>query len=385
MTQINDVKEDFNFGDKIYLNNASVSLVPKPAIKAMNNFLIQYNALGADSKTCDSYVNDKLINTRKIISKLINCKPEELVLVNSTTDGINIVANGLNLTSSSNIITRGGAHEHHANYYPWLNLGKIGTQVKNLKIDENGVFDLVQLENFIDKETKLVSLSHALYNTGAILPVEEAGIILSERFIPFLVDAAQTVGCLNSIDVRSIKCDFAAFTGAKWLCGPMGTGILYCKKESAHLLTPDRIGGESAMIYDDDKLIYKDIPSKFQTGFRNYVGMVGLAASAEYLSNVGFSNIRNHIMNLAQIMREELTNMSNVTIHGPEDPKLRTSIVSFTTSKSADDLVKQLESQGIVLATREIYDKKIVRASPHFFNTEEEILHVTSVIKTIIK
>ena len=385
MTQINDVKEDFNFGNKIYLNNASVSLVPKPAIEAMNDFLTQYNTLGADSKTCDSYVNDKLANTRRIISRLINCKPEELVLVQSTTDGINIVANGLNLTPSSNIITRGGAHEHHANYYPWLNLGKMGTQIKSLEIDENGVFDLVQLENFIDTETKLVSLSHALYNTGAILPVEEAGIILSKRSIPFLVDAAQTVGCLDAINVRSIKCDFAAFTGAKWLCGPMGTGILYCKKESAHLLNPDRIGGESAMIYDDDKLAYKDIPSKFQTGFRNYVGMVGLAASAEYLSNIGFNNIRNNIMNLAQIIREELSNMNDIIIHGPEDPKLRTSIISFTTSGSADDLVKQLELKGIVLATREIYDKKIVRISPHFFNTEEEILHVTSVIKAIIE
>ena len=69
-----------------------------------------------------------------------------------------------------------------------------------------------------------------------------------------------------------------SFNGSKWLCGPMGTGIFYCKKESSEFLEPISIGGESAMIYDDTKLSFKDIPDKFQTGFRNYVGFVGLEA-----------------------------------------------------------------------------------------------------------
>ena len=133
---------------------------------------------------------------------------------------------------------------------------------------------------------KLVSLSHALYNTGAILPVEEIGKILQDK-IPFFIDSAQTIGCIDDIDVSKIKCNFMSFNGSKWLCGPMGTGLFYCNRKSSELLEPTTIGGESAIIYDETSLAFKELPDKFQTGFRNYVGMVGLESSANYLLNFG--------------------------------------------------------------------------------------------------
>ncbi len=377
-----DISSDFPNSNKIYLNSASVSLMPSQSIEAMKEFLISYNSIGPDSKDSELFVAEKLRNVRKIIAKIISCQPDEVILTQSTTDGINIVANGLSFDANSNMIIRGMTHEHHSNFYPWIKL-KEKISIKNLPIDKNGFFKLDDLESYIDVNTKLVSLSHALYNTGSILPVEEIGNILQDR-VPFFIDSAQTIGCMDEIDVSKIRCNFMSFNGPKWLCGPMGTGLFYCNRKSSELLEPMTIGGESAIIYDDTSLAFKELPDKFQTGFRNYVGMVGLESSASYLLNFGLKNIREKNQYLSNLFREELSKISNVILYGPEDPNDRTSIVSFNIDGfDSQEIVDKLEKQDIVLAVREIMEKKIVRASPHFFNTESEMLQVIDIIKKL--
>lgn len=378
-----DVSVDFPSKEKIYLNNASVSLMPFPSIKAMTDFQIRYSVMGPDSIESEDFIKEKLIGVRKAVAKVIKCQPEEVVLTQSTTDGVNIVANGLLFDSNSNIIIRGKGHEHHANYFPWLRLKK-KINLKNLEIDDNGFFELKELQKLVDSNTKLVALSHALYNTGAILPVEEIGEFLQKNNIPFFLDSAQTVGCIGDYDFKKTQSDFMAFNGSKWLCGPMGTGVFYCKKSSSDLLEPITIGGESAIVYDETKLAYKDIPEKFQTGFRNYIGIVGMEESINYLMRFGLDNIHKKIIFLANLLRDELTKMSGVTLYGPKDPKLRNSIVSFSIEGYEPQyVVEKLEKQKIVIAVREIFEKKILRAAPHFFNSESEILKVIESIKKL--
>jgi cysteine desulfurase/selenocysteine lyase len=101
-----DISDDFHSSKKIYLNNASVSLMPSQSIDAMKEFLISYNTMGPDSKDSESFIAEKLDNVRKTIAKIISCQPDEVVLTQSTTDGINIVANGLSFDNKSNIIIR---------------------------------------------------------------------------------------------------------------------------------------------------------------------------------------------------------------------------------------------------------------------------------------
>ena len=377
-----DISDDFPRSDKIYLNNASVSLMPLQSIEAMKEFLISYNSIGPDSKDSEPFITEKLRNVRKIIAEIISCQPDEVVLTQSTTDGINIVANGLSFNDKSNIIIRGMGHEHHSNFYPWIKL-KDKISIKNLPIDENGFFKLDDLESFIDDNTKLVALSHALYNTGSILPVKEIGKILEDK-IPFFIDSAQTIGCIGEIDVSKIKCNFMSFNGSKWLCGPMGTGLFYCNRKSSELLEPMTIGGESAIIYDDSNLAFKELPEKFQTGFRNYVGIVGLESSIRYLVKFGMNNIHKKNQYLSNLFREELLKIPNIILYGPENLNDRTSIVSFNIKGlDSQKIVDTLEKQNIILAVREIMEKKIVRASPHFFNTESEILQVIDAIKKL--
>jgi len=377
-----DISDDFPISNKIYLNNASVSLMPTQSIEAMKEFLITYNSIGPDSKESEPFVNDKLQNVRKTIAKIISCQPDEVVLTQSTTDGINFVANGLSFDDDSNMIIRGMTHEHHSNFYPWIKLQE-KISIQNLPIDDNGFFKLDDLESLVNDKTKLVALSHVLYNTGAIIPVEEIGKILEDK-VPFFIDSAQSIGCIGDIDVSKIKCDFMSFNGSKWLCGPMGTGLFYCKRSSSELLEPKTIGGESAIIYDDSKLAYKELPDKFQTGFRNYVGIVGLESSANYLLKFGMNNIREKNQYLSNLFREELSKIPNIILYGPDDPNVRTSIVSFNIKGfDSQQVVDKLEKQNIILAVREIMDKKIIRVSPHFFNTESQILDVIDKIKKL--
>jgi cysteine desulfurase/selenocysteine lyase len=357
-----DISGDFPTTEKIYLNNASVSLMPSQSIEAMKEFLITYNSIGPDSKESEPFVTEKLQNIRKTIAKTISCQPDEVVLTQSTTDGINFVANGLSLDDNSNIIIRGMTHEHHANFYPWIKL-KEKILIKNLPIDNNGFFKLDNLESFVDNNTKLVALSHALYNTGTILPVEEIGKILDNK-VPFFIDSAQTIGCIGDIDVSKIKCDFMSFNGSKWLCGPMGTGLFYCNRKSSELLEPKTIGGESGIIYDDSKLAF--------------------ASSVNYMLNLGMNNIRKKNQYLSNLFREELSKIPNIILYGPENQNDRTSIVSFNIKGfDSQEVVDKLEKQNIILAVREIMDEKIVRASPHFFNTESQMLEVIDAIKKL--
>jgi len=376
-----DISNDFPSSNKVYLNNASVSLMPSQSIDSMKDFLISYNSLGPDSKDSESFVAEKLENIRKIIGKIICCKPEEVILTQSTTDGINIVANGLSFNDSSNIIIRGMTHEHHSNFYPWIKL-KDKISIRNLSIDQNGFFKLEDLKSNIDNNTKLLAISHALYNTGAILPIEKISKVLKNQ-IPFFIDSAQTIGCIGDHDVSKLKCDFMSFNGSKWLCGPMGTGLFYCKKESSELLEPKTIGGESA-IENDNNLIFKDLPDKFQTGFRNYVGIVGLESSVKYLLNFGMKNIRKKNQYLSNLFREELEKIPNIILYGPDDPNERTSIVSFNIKGfDSQKIVDRFEKQNIVLAVREIMEQKIIRVSPHFFNTESDLLKVIDELKKL--
>ena len=138
------------------------------------------------------------------------------------------------------------------------------------------------------------------------------------------------------------------------------------------------------MLYEEKNLAYKELPDKFQTGFRNYVGIVGLESSVNYLMKFGLNNIRQKNKHLSSLLREELSKIPKIILYGPDDPEQRTSIVSFNIeNEESQNVVDRLEKQNIVLAVREINEQKIVRASPHFFNTESEMMKVVEAIKNL--
>ncbi|MBT4675972.1 MAG: aminotransferase class V-fold PLP-dependent enzyme [Thaumarchaeota archaeon] len=369
--------------DKIYLNNASVSVMPKISIEAMKQFLINYSEMGPDSPESEVFIKELWEKTRKAVSGIVKCHPDEIIITQSVTDGINIVANGMKFDNDSNVVIRGGEHEHHANYFPWLKLGE-KIDVRSLPVDENGEFQNSDFKKLLDERTKLVALSHGLYNSGLILPVKEIGKELQKENIPYFLDTAQTVGCIGEFDFADTGCDFMSFNGSKWLCGPMGTGVFYCKRESSNLLEPLNIGGESANSNEKDGLTYKELPDRFQTGFRNYVGLAGMESSITFLQNLGWNNIRNHIISLSNLFIDEIGKISESKIFGPENEAERTSIVSFEIKNhDPEKIVSVLAQKGIIIAKREIYEKPILRISPHVYNTKDEILELVEELKKL--
>jgi len=376
------ISEEFQT-DKIYLNNASVSVMPKTSIESMRQFLVSYSEMGPDSPESEIFIEELWKKTRKEVSKLVKCQPDEIIITQSVTDGVNMVANGIKFGNDSNIIIRGGEHEHHANYFPWLKL-KDRIDVRNLPVDENGGFTDYDLEKRLDKKTKLVALSHGLYNSGLILPVKEIGEKLQKENIPYFLDTAQTVGCIGDFDFANTGCDFMSFNGSKWLCGPMGTGVFYCKQESSDLLEPLSIGGESANSTESKGLTYKELPDRFQTGFRNYVGLAGMVSSITLLQNLGLDNIRKHIIKLSNLFIDEIGKIPESKVFGPENETKRTSIVSFDIRKNdPEKIVSTLAEKGIIIAKREIYEKPILRISPHVFNTKDDILKLVEELKKL--
>jgi len=386
---IESIRKDFPVTKKkIYMNCGSFAPMPLSTIKSITDFLVRCSEEGPDSTTVQEYITSLMKELRVNLSRLINCEPEEIIFTQSTTEGINYVASGIEWKKSDAIIVRGGLHEHYANYFPWLNISKkFGVKLEEIRINDKGFFDLDKIDKLAkNKNARLITLSHVLYNNGAIMPVEEVGKIAKRHQMLYSIDAAQSVGTIK-VDVRRIGCDFLAFPGFKWICGPSGIGIFYCKKESAHWLIPKYIGGESAIITEKKDLVYTDSPQKFQTGFRNYPGIAGLASSIKYIQRLGVNTIRKMNMKIANELVQDLRRIPGISIYGPEDEKIRSSIVSFTIdSVNPKTIVSSLEEKGIIVAERDIVGggkKKAVRASPHFFNDLSEVSTFVQNIKNI--
>ncbi|HEX6560508.1 MAG TPA: aminotransferase class V-fold PLP-dependent enzyme [Nitrososphaera sp.] len=378
-----DLRLDFPMTKKmIYMNNGAVAPTPLAVVKATTDFMVKCADEGPDAQATSDYITSLLKELRTRVAHLINCEPEEVVLTQSTTEGLNIVANGISWKKGDAIVTRGGRHEHPANYLPWLRLSQKSVVLKELAIDENGFFDMGELEQSV-RGSRLVTMSHALYNTGAILPLEEVGRIANDNNALFCVDAAQTAGTIK-VDVRRIGCHFMAFPGFKWLCGPMGIGVLYCNKKAAEMIEPPSIGGESATVSDSGIIAVREMPHKLQTGFRNYPGAAGLEAALRYVLRVGIDNVRAANIKVAEALRQELSKIQGVTLYGPDDAEKRTSIVTFSVPKDPSVIVSKLEESGTVLAQREVVGRKIIRAAPHFFNTEAEAAAVAAQIKALL-
>jgi cysteine desulfurase/selenocysteine lyase len=340
---------------------------------------------GPDATRTAEYVTSLLKELRTRVAHLINCERDEVVLTQSTTDGLNIVANGLGWKKDDSIVVRGGRHEHYANYLPWLSVSqRKGVQLKELVVDKDGFFDPGELEK-LSRGARLVAMSHALYNTGAIMPLEQVGRIANENNALFCVDAAQSAGTIP-VDVKKIGCHFMAFPGFKWLCGPTGIGIFYCSKKAAEMLAPPAIGGESDALSEQDVIAPLDMPARFQAGFRNFPGAAGLEASLRYILRIRLDEIRKKNMKVAEVLRDEIGRIPGVNMHGPEDPDKRTSIVTFMPPADPSEVVKKLEQNNVIFAAREIGGgKKAVRAAPHFFNTGEEAATAASYVKSLLR
>ncbi|TVP41778.1 aminotransferase class V-fold PLP-dependent enzyme [Candidatus Nitrosocosmicus arcticus] len=407
---LDSISSDFYITKKrIYLNNGSISPLPISSIKSMTDFNIRYSEVGPDSKEFTDYLDKLKLETRKRVADLINGHEDEIIFTQSTTEGINMVANGLSWKVDDRLLIRNPLNEHFSNYLPWIRLSTDkNLQVRNFPEEKIESYGNSLIENFTsiyEKSTfKLVSTSHVIYNDGSITPVEEIGNIIKKRNKDtiFSIDGAQSVGAMIT-DVKKMKCDFLTFPSFKWLCGPLGVGILYVKKQVMEDLNPMFIGSGTAELVSvkninskgdkskksKESTKYHKYPEKYHATFRNFPGLAGLEASLRYLLRVGIQNIFQHNKYLASILRQELMKINDLTLHEATTEEFRSSLVSFSFRKQNNSRIQKLnarlQQEGVILAEREIGAKKILRASPHFYNSEDEMVRTANSIKSLIQ
>jgi cysteine desulfurase/selenocysteine lyase len=306
---------------------------------------------------------------RQLAGKLLNCHSEELTFVKNTSEGLSFVANGLSWSKGDNVVTSGV--EFPANIYPWMNLRSFGVQLKMVPEDA-GRIPLERIVELIDDRTRVVTISAAQFASGFRTDLAALGSICQERGVLFCVDAIQALGCMP-IDVRAMKIDFLSADGHKWLLGPEGAGLFYCRHELLGLLHPTSIGWlgvKDAMNHGDYRLEYRDDARRFDGGSYNLAGIWGLGASIEWLLEIGIDKIWERVRMLTDRLAEGVR-LKGYRVVSSREPKEASGIVSFVSSTHDHTrLVSHLRQEyRTVIAARE----GRLRASPHFYNTEAEI------------
>lgn len=396
LMRVNDVRADIPFLDEvIYLDAASTTPTPQPVVDALCEYYYHVNSnTGRGAYRTAVKATSEVEKTRIKLSKLINCDPEEIIFTKNTTEAINLVANGLNFEKGESVIVPN--IEHHSNLVPWLNLKNHGVKTKIVNSSQYGVVESEDIQNAIDKTTKLITITHVSNSIGSIQPIDEIGMIAKENDVLYMVDAAQSVGHM-SIDVQKINADFIAFPGHKGLLGPVGTGFLYCSKEVADTLNPINLGGGTVSDVTEDGFVLAEIPSRFEGGTQNISGIIGLGAAVDYINRIGLDKIEKHGKQLTENMFNGIGEIENSVIYG--HPENIYDMVGFNINGvNCHDVAKILDEQEKICvrsgmhcaipAIRQIgaYDLGgTVRASIHYYNTKDEIQTLIDTLDEISK
>ena len=389
-----DVRRDIPLlDDVIYLDAASTTPTPRPVVEAISDYFYNYNAnTGRGAYRMAVKATQKLDEARNKIGRFVKADPNEIIFTKNTTEAINIVANSLEFERGDNIVVPN--IEHHSNLVPWLNLKEKGVELRMVKADEEGVIDPDSVNEMIDGKTRLVSITHISNSLGTVQPVEEIAEIAENKGTLCLVDAAQSAGHME-VDVKQLKADFVAFPGHKGLLGPVGTGFLYCAENVQKELKPLNLGGGTVDEVTDNDFNLTEAPACFEGGTQNIAGFIGLGSAIDYLERIGMSSIEKHSKKLTRIMYQEIQDLEKVTVYG--SPENIYGIVSFNIDNiNPHDLAKILdETKSICVRSgfhcaipsmKHIGAYEIggtVRASIHYYNTQEEIEILSETLKKV--
>jgi cysteine desulfurase/selenocysteine lyase len=348
----------------IYLDHAGISPFSLRVSAAVQNFLEESAKGGAFyypkwSKQVD--------DVRKACSSLLNAAQDEIAFVKSTSHGLSIIASGLDWKSGDNVLVF--EKEFPSNLYPWFNLEKKGVQVKFIPSREGRIL-LEDIDRLIDARTRLLAVSSVQFSNGFRLDLERAGELCKSRGILFCVDAIQSLGIIP-MDIKVFNIDFLSADAHKWLMGPEGIGIFYCKREYIERITPPLIGWKSVQNEFDfahPDFCLKTNALKFEEGSMNLMGIFGLGAALEILNDVGIERIQDRVLKLGEVIIGE-ADKRELTLLTPRAPQERGG--NITVAGNFDPLIMRdfLREKGIMVNAR----GGGLRISPHFYNSEEEI------------
>ena len=383
--------------DVIYMDNAATSQRPQAVLDAMNEFYKHHNAnplRGVYKLSVEA--TEEYENARAKVAKFINAAgSEEIVFTRNATESLNLVAYsyGLNNIKAGDEIVV-SILEHHSNMLPWQMVAKAtGARLVFLDCEEDGEITKAEIDSKINEKTKIVACTQISNVLGIPTPIEY--IIEKAHSVGAIavVDGAQSIPH-KKIDVKALNADFFAFSGHK-LCGPMGIGVLYGKKELLDAMPPFLSGGEMIEYVTRDSATYAELPHKFEAGTVNAEGAVGLAAAIDYIEGVGYDKIEAIEKELSAYAIETLSKNKYVRILGSKDPAKHSGIINFILEGvHPHDVSTILDSKGIAVRAghhcaqpllQHLKINSTTRASLSFYNTKEEIDALAAALSDIRK
>ena len=392
---VESIRRDFPILSEgiIYMDSAATSLTPEPVLNSIIAYYREHNAnVGRGVYRLSQVSTQRYEEAHKKVADLINAKPNEIIFTKNTTEGINLIASGLNWNKGDHIVT--SIMEHHSNFLPWFRVSSFikGGVLDVVKLNSDYMLDISDFEGVISKKTKLVALTHASNVLGSISPVNEVAKICHENDSFFLIDGAQSVPHLP-IDVREMGCDFLSFSGHKML-GPTGTGVLFIKESLLEEVEPQFFGGGmiSNVSLEDYSLI--EGYERFEGGTPNIAGGIGLGKAADYLKEIGMEMIRKHEEELTKKLIGGLSEIKNLDVYGSFNEKTRVGTVSFNIKglNSHDVALILDESLNIMVRSghhccmpliKELGLDGAVRASLYIYNTSDEVDKLLETVEDI--
>lgn len=375
----------------VYFDNGATTFKPQVVIDSMVDYYSNYcaNAHRGDY-SISHIVDEKYEYTRKLIKDFINAKKEsEIVFTSGTTESINMVVFGY----FKNILHKGDEvlitkSEHASNVLPWFILEKeIGIKINYIKLDENKMVTLKNLNEAINCNTKVISIAHVTNVIGDIRDIKAITKIAHEKDILVVVDGAQAVAH-TAVDVQDLDVDFYTFSGHK-MYGPTGVGVLYGKYELLSLLNPLKYGGGMNALFEPDGYYeLKELPLRLEGGTPNIEGIIGLSAAVLYINKIGIKKIDEYEHNLRQYLIEKLKELPFITIY---NENAEGTIVSFNIKNVfSQDTAVYLDKYNICVRAgnhcakilkNELNIKNTCRITLGIYNTKEEVDLLINVLK----
>ena len=391
MFDVSQIRKDFpilarkvNGKPLVYLDNGASSQKPEVVIDAVTRaYKDEYANVHRGLHYLSNIATEKYESVRGIVAKFLNASDENEIILNSgTTEGINMVAYGWameHMKKGDNIVL--SVMEHHANIVPWHFLReRMGIELKWVDIDDDGNLNPQNVIEAIDKNTKLVAITHMSNVLGTIVDVKTICHEARSLGVATLIDGSQGAVHLP-INVQNLGCDFYPITGHK-LCGPTGSGAIYVRAERMAEMRPFLGGGDMIKEVHADSIIYNDAPMKFEAGTPGIVQTIGFGVALNYIMQVGLKNIAEYEAELKDYALKKLTALNWIKLQG--QPKDKGAIFSFTMDNlgHAHDISTILDKKGIAVRAGQhcagpLMDHMGItascRASFAFYNTKAEV------------
>jgi cysteine desulfurase/selenocysteine lyase len=376
----------------VYLDSAASSQKPLSVLDAERHYYFHTHAnIHRGVYVLSEEATAAYEQSHEEVARFINATFEEMIFTKNTTEALNLVAYAWGLHQlqprDEVIITE---LEHHSNIVPWQQIARhTGAVVKYIGITPQGHLDMDQARELIGPRTKLVSVAHVSNVLGTINPVQEIGALAHAQGALFCLDGAQSIPHMP-IDVRTLDCDFFAFSGHKML-GPTGIGGLYGKLQLLEQMEPFLYGGDMIREVTLDGASWNDLPWKFEAGTPPIAQGIGLAAAVRYLQKLNMAAVNAHEHALVKYALEQLQQLPDVEVYGPEADD-RGGVIAFNmTDMHPHDVASILDQQGVAIRAghhcamplmRTLGVNGACRASVYVYNTPEEIdILVTSLGK----